>query len=50
MIIIKFKNQLENIVQDIVIQSKIQKKEIREVERNMTKKAVDNSIDALKRR
>ena len=49
-IIIKFKNQLENIVQDIVIQSKIQKKEIRELERNMTKKAVDNSIDELKRR
>jgi len=48
--IIKYKNELENIVQDIVIQSKIQQKEIRELERNMTKKAVDNSIYELKRR
>jgi len=48
--IIKFRNELENIVQDIVIQSKIQQKEIRELERNMTKKAVDNSIDELKRK
>lgn len=46
--ILKFRNELENIVQDIVIQSKIQQKEIRELERNMTKKAVDSSIDALK--
>ncbi len=48
--IIKFKNQLENIVQDIVIESKIRQKEIRKLERNMTKKAVDNSIDELKRK
>jgi len=48
--ILKFKNQLENIVQDIVIESKIRQKEIRKLERNMTKKAVDNSIDELKRK
>ncbi|MCO4845502.1 MAG: AAA family ATPase [Sulfurovum sp.] len=48
--IIKFKNELENMVQDIIIQSKIQQKEIRKLERNMTKKAVDNSIGELKKR
>ncbi len=48
--IVKFKNELENMVQDIIIQSKIQQKEIRKLERNMTKKAVDNSIYELKRR
>jgi predicted ATP-dependent protease len=48
--IVKFKNELENMVQDIIIQSKIQQKEIRKLERNMTKKAVDNSIGELKRR
>jgi len=37
-------------VQDIIIQSKIQQKEIRKLERNMTKKAVDNSIGELKKR
>ena len=48
--IVKFKNELENMVQDIIIQSKIQQKEIRKLERNMTKKAVENSIDELKKR
>jgi predicted ATP-dependent protease len=48
--IVKFKNELENMVQDIIIQSKSQQKEIRELERNMTKKAVDNSIGELKKR
>lgn len=48
--IVKFKNELENMVQDIIIQSKIQQKEIRKLERNMTKKAVVNSIDELKNR
>ncbi len=46
--ILKFRNELENIVQDIVIESKIQQKEIRELERKMTKKAVDMSINELK--
>lgn len=48
--IIKFRNQLEGIVQDIVLESKMQQKEIRKLERNMTKKAVDNSIGELKRK
>lgn len=48
--IIKFRNQLEGIVQDIVLESKTQQKEIRKLERNMTKKAVDNSIGELKRK
>ncbi len=48
--ILKFRNELENIVQDIVIESKIQQKEIRELERKMTKKAVDTSINELKRK
>jgi predicted ATP-dependent protease len=46
--ILKFKNELENIVQDIVIESKIQQKEIRELERRMTKKAVETTINELK--
>ena len=48
--IVKYKNELENMVQDIIIQSKKQQKEIRKLERNMTKKAVQNSIDELKKR
>ena len=48
--IIKFRDQLESIVQDIVVESKMQQKEIRKLERNMTKKAVDNTIDDLKRK
>lgn len=48
--IIKFRNQLEGIVQDIVLESKTQQKEIRKLERKMTKKAVDNSIGELKRK
>jgi predicted ATP-dependent protease len=39
---------MENIVQDIVIESKIKQKEIRELEKKMTKKAVDTSINELK--
>ena len=46
----QFRNELENMMQDIIIQSKKQQKEIRELERDMTKKAVDNSIDELKKR
>ncbi len=46
--IIKFRNELENMVQDIVIESKMEQKEIRKLERSMTKKAVENSIDELK--
>lgn len=48
--IIKFRNELETIVQDIVVESKIRQKEIRKLEKNMTKKAVDNSLDELKRK
>ena len=48
--IVKFRNELENMVQDIIIQSKKQQKEIRKLERDMTKKAVENSIDELKKR
>ena len=48
--ILKFRNELENMVQDIIIQSKKQQKEIRKLEREMTKKAVENSIDELKKR
>ncbi len=48
--IIKYRNQLESIVQDIVVESKTQQKEIRKLERNMTKKAVDNNIGDLKRK
>jgi len=46
----KFKAQIENTAQDMLIQSREQQKEIRELERAMTKKAVDNSIRELKKR
>ena len=46
----KFKTQIENTAQDMLIQSREQQKEIRELERAMTKKAVDSSIDELKKR
>jgi len=46
----KFKIQIENTAQDMLIQSRKQQKEIRELEQSMTKKAVDNSIDELKKR
>jgi len=48
--IVKFRNELENMVHDMIIQSKNQQKEIRKLERNMTKNAVENSIDELKKR
>jgi len=48
--IVKFRNELENMVHEMIIQSKKQQKEIRKLERNMTKKAVENSIDELKKR
>jgi len=48
--IVKFRNELENMVQDIIIQSKKQQKEIRKLEREMTKKAVEQSIVELKKR
>lgn len=44
----KFRIMLENAVQNIAIESKVQQKEIRELERRMTKKAVDTSVDELK--
>ncbi|MEA3419071.1 MAG: ATP-binding protein [Campylobacterota bacterium] len=46
----KFKTQIENTAQDMMIQSRKQQKEIRKLEQSMTKKAVDNSIDELKRK
>ena len=46
----KFKTQIENTAQDMIIQSRKQQKEIRELEQTMTKKAVDNSIGELKKR
>ena len=46
----KFTIQIENTAQDMVIKSREQQKEIKELERAMTKKAVDNSIDELKKR
>jgi predicted ATP-dependent protease len=46
----KFKIQIENTAQDMLIQSRKQQKEIRELEQTMTKKAVDSSIDELKKR
>ena len=46
----KFKTQIDNTAQDMLIQSRKQQKEIRELERTMTKKAVDSSIDELKKR
>ncbi len=46
----KFKIQIENTAQDMLIQSRKQQKEIRELEQTMTKKAADNSIDELKKR
>lgn len=46
----KFKMQIEHTAQNMVIQSRVQLKEIRELEQNMTKKAVDNSIGELKKR
>jgi len=46
----KFKTQIENTAQDMLIQSKKQQKEMRELEQTMTKKAADNSIDELKKR
>ncbi len=48
--ILKYRIELENMVQDIIIQSKRQQKEIRKLEKDMTKKAVDNSIDELKKK
>ena len=44
----KFKAEIENIAQEIVQQTNVQQKEIRELERSMTKRAVDTSIDTLK--
>ncbi len=46
----KFRIQIENTAQDMLIQSRVQQKEIRELEQSMTKKAVDNSIAELKKR
>jgi predicted ATP-dependent protease len=46
--IVKFRNELENMVHDIIIQSKKQQKEIRKLERDMTQKAVYKSIVELK--
>jgi len=46
----KFKIQIENTAQDMLIQSREQQKEIKELEQAMTKKAADNSIDELKKR
>jgi len=46
----KFKIQIDNTAQDMLIQSRKQQKEIRELEQSMTKRAVDNSIDELKKR
>lgn len=45
-----FKTQIDNTAQDMLIQSRKQQKEIRELEQTMTKKAVDNSISELKKR
>jgi predicted ATP-dependent protease len=46
----KFRTQIENVAQDIVTLSKAQQKEVRELERAMTKKAVDTSINTLKKK
>jgi len=46
----KFKIQIENTAQDMLIQSRKQQKEIRELEQTMTKRAADNSIGELKKR
>ncbi|RRS31716.1 MAG: ATP-dependent protease [Epsilonproteobacteria bacterium (ex Lamellibrachia satsuma)] len=46
----KFTTQIENTAQDMMIKGREQQKEIRELERNMTKKSVDNSIDDLKKK
>ncbi|MDD2400272.1 MAG: ATP-binding protein [Sulfurovum sp.] len=46
----KFKTQIEHTAQDMAIQSKVQLKEIRELEKDMTKKAVDICINELKER
>lgn len=44
----RFKTQIENTAQDIVALDKTQQKEIKELERTMTKKVVDTSINVLK--
>ena len=46
----KFRMQIENAAQDIVTLSKAQQKEVGGLERAMTKKAVDSSMDTLKKR
>ncbi|WP_296823616.1 Lon protease family protein, partial [Sulfurovum sp.] len=46
----KFTTQIENTAQEMVIKTREQQKEIRELERAMTKKAVDNSINELRKR
>jgi len=46
----KFTTQIENTAQDMMIKDREQQKEIRELGRNMTKKAVDNSINELKKK